>query len=227
MPLSDRDYMRPSPPPARRRGGFNISGFSINPIWVLIIINVVFWIATLISAKVTYPFGENHLIVADKFTYYLGLIPYYFTSRPWTIFTNMFIHQEFWHIFGNMLVLYFFGRAIYQLVGSNKFLLLYFVGGIIGNLLYILLGQPLSIAIGASGAVYAIAGALVVINPNARVLLWFFIPMPLWVVILLFFVLWSFIPGLGIAWQAHVGGLVVGLIAGYFFRRKLRYIVYR
>jgi len=126
-----------------------------------------------------------------------------------------------------MLVLYFFGRVIYRLVGTNKFLLVYFIGGIAGNLLYLVLGESLSVAIGASGAVYAIAGALVVINPNARVLLWFFIPMPLWVVVLLFFVLWSFIPGLGIAWQAHIGGLVVGLIAGYFFRKKLRYIVYR
>ena len=74
---------------------------------------------------------------------------------------------------------------------------------------------------------WAIAGVLVVMMPKLTVRLWFFIPMPLWVVIILFFVLWSFIPGLGIAWQAHIGGLVVGLIAGYFFRRKYRYIVYR
>jgi len=217
--------MRPSPPPARRAG--NYGGFILNPVLVLIVINFVFWIATMISAESRYPFGESGIIITDKFTYYLGLIPYYFTSRPWTIVTNMFIHLEFWHILGNMLVLYFFGRVIYRLVGTNKFLLVYFIGGIAGNLLYLVLGESLSVAIGASGAVYAIAGALVVINPNARVLLWFFIPMPLWVVVLLFFVLWSFIPGLGIAWQAHIGGLVVGLIAGYFFRKKLRYIVYR
>jgi membrane associated rhomboid family serine protease len=61
--------------------------------------------------------------------------------------------------------------------------------------------------------------------PRLTVRLYFFIPMPLWVVVLVFFVIWSFIPG--VAWQAHIGGLVVGLIAGYFFRRKLRYIVYR
>ena len=212
MPLSDRDYMRSSPPPGRRRVGFSTGGFSLNPVLVLIVINFVFFIATMI----------NKDILVN-----LGVIPAVFTERPWTVLTAMFVHSGFWHLFGNMITLYFFGRAVYQLVGSNKFLLVYFVGGVVGNLLYVLLGEPLSIAVGASGAVYAIAGALVVMVPRLTVRLWFFIPMPLWVVILLFFVLWSFIPGMGIAWQAHVGGLVVGLIAGYFFRRKIPYIIYR
>jgi membrane associated rhomboid family serine protease len=187
-------------------------GFNLNPVLVIIVINFVFYIATLINSDILVN---------------LGVIPAIFTERPWTVLTAMFVHSGFWHIFGNMLVLYFFGRAIYQLVGSNKFLLVYFIGGVVGNLLYVLIADPLSIAVGASGAVYAIAGVLVVLNPNTRVLLWFFIPMPLWVVVLIFFVLWSFIPGLGIAWQAHIGGLVVGLIAGYFFRRKYRIIIYR
>ena len=208
MPLSDRDYMRPSPPPQRVSRDYG--GFMLNPVLVLVVINFVFFIATLI---------RNDLITN------LGLIPVVFTERPWTILSAMFIHSGFWHIFANMITLFFFGRAIYQLVGSNKFLLVYFVGGLVGNLLYVLLGEPYSIAVGASGAVYAIAGALVVIMPRLTVRLYFFIPMPLWVVVLFFFVIWSFIPG--VAWQAHIGGLVVGLIAGYFFRRQLGYVVYR
>jgi membrane associated rhomboid family serine protease len=210
LPLSDRDYMRPSPPPARKPR--NNAGFNINPVLVIVVINFVFYIATVINSSILVN---------------LGVIPAYFLERPWTVLTAMFIHSGFLHILFNMITLYFFGRAVYQLVGSNKFLLVYFVGGIAGNLLYVLLGEPYSIAVGASGAVYAIAGALVVIVPKLTVRLYFFIPMPLWVVILIFFVAWSFIPGLGIAWQAHVGGLVVGLVAGYFFRKKLRYIVYR
>jgi membrane associated rhomboid family serine protease len=153
----------------------------------------------------------------------------------------MFVHAEFWHILFNMITLFFFGRVIYQLVGTGRFLLVYFVGGIVGNFLFIwLAGSPIGItstgaeiypiAIGASGAVYALAGALVVMMPTLRVAIWGVLPMPLWVVILLFFVLWS-IPSIvsessNIAWQAHLGGLVVGLAAGFYFRKKYRVILY-
>ena len=139
----------------------------------------------------------------------------------------MFAHAGIGHFIGNMLVLFFFGRFLTMLVGQNRFLWVYFGGGILGNILYILLGEPLSIAVGASGAVYALAGALVVMMPKLRVYLYFIVPMPLWVVVLIFFVLWSFIPGLNIAWQAHIGGLLVGVIAGYLFRKSGRYYYYR
>jgi membrane associated rhomboid family serine protease len=216
--------MRPSRPDrgyGRRGSSLN---FSLSPVILIIIANLIFYIATLVAGEGTFPLGNRLIFVGDKFTYYLGLIPYYFVERPWTILTAMFIHAGFWHLFGNMIVLFFFGRAVYQLVGQNKFLLVYFIGGIAGNLLYLWLGEDFSIAIGASGAVYAVAGALVVMAPNIRVLLYFIIPMPLWVVVLIFFVVWSFIPG--VAWQGHIGGLVVGLVFGYFFRKRGRYYVY-
>jgi membrane associated rhomboid family serine protease len=207
--------MKPSPPPRRRiwTGGSN-KGFFQDPVLVIIAINLIVFIAAL--TKKVY-------LVTN-----LGLSPSLFTEKPWTILTNMFVHVEFWHIFGNMVTLFFFGRVVYQLVGSKRFLLVYFVGGILGNIIYIWLGAPNSIAIGASGAIYAIAGALVMMMPNMRVAIWGVIPMPLWAVVLLFFALWSipnFIPG--IAWQAHLGGLAAGLIAGFFFRRRMRYVSYR
>jgi membrane associated rhomboid family serine protease len=207
--------MKPSPPPRRRiwTGGGHGSFFQ-DPVLVIIAINLIVFIAAL--TKKVY-------LVTN-----LGLSPSLFTEKPWTILTNMFVHVEFWHIFGNMVTLFFFGRVVYQLVGSKRFLLVYFVGGILGNIIYIWLGVPQSIAIGASGAIYAIAGALVMMMPNMRVAIWGVIPMPLWAVVLLFFVLWSipnFIPG--IAWQAHLGGLAAGLIAGFFFRRRMRYVSYR
>jgi membrane associated rhomboid family serine protease len=207
VPLSDRDYMKPSSRPTRQNRGFRNSG--LNPIWILIGINLIVFIAARIN---------------DNVVMQLGLVPSLLGQRPWTIVTNMFVHYDIWHIFGNMITLYYFGRVLTQLVGQNKFLLLYFGGGILGNILYILLGEPLSIAIGASGAVYAIAGALVVMMPTMRVAIWGILPMPLWLVIILFFILWSFVPG--IAWQAHVGGLVAGLIAGYFFRKRMLPLIY-
>lgn len=213
--------MKPRPQPRRRvwTGGGD-GDILLNPVYIIIIVNLVIFFASL---------ARYNDIVAN-----LGLSPSLFTQKPWTIITNMFVHAGFWHIFGNMITLFFFGRAIYQLIGSRWFLLLYFGGGIVGNLLYIWLGTPFSVAIGASGAIYTLAGALVVIMPNMRVAVWGILPMPLWTVILVFFVIWS-IPGVfsdvagqsQVAWQAHLGGLVTGLIAGYFFRRRRRFIYYR
>ena len=160
----------------------------------------------------------------------LGLVPAVFLDRPWTIVTNMFVHAGFFHLFVNMITLFFFGTFLARLVGQNKFLLLYFGGGILGNIFYILLGEPISIAVGASGAVFALAGALVVMMPNLRVLIWGIIPARLWVAVLIFFVFLS-LPFIAeafrIAWQAHLGGLIAGLIAGYFFRRQQRYYYIR
>jgi membrane associated rhomboid family serine protease len=214
MPLSDRDYMKPQQPPPRQRiwtGG--TGGFLQNPVYIIIIINLIIWIGSFVNS--------------DKLLYYFGLIPSIFTEHPWMIVTNMFVHVSFWHIFGNMITLFFFGGVIYRLLGAKWFLLLYFVAGIAGNGVYLWLGDPYSVAIGASGAIYGIAGALVVMMPNMRVALWGILPMPLWAFVAIFLVLWSipyFIPGIG--WQAHLGGLVVGLIAGFYFRRSRRYIYF-
>ena len=180
-------------------------GFRMSPVFFLIILNLVFFVATIISRDLIF---------------FLGLKPAAFLSKPWTIVTSMFIHGGFGHIFGNMITLFFFGSYLSRLVGDGRFLITYLGGGILGGILFILLGSPLSIAIGASGAVYAVAGAMVMLRPNLRVLLYFIVPMPLWVVITVFFVVFSFIPG--IAWQAHLGGLIFGLIAGYLFRKRER-----
>ena len=153
-----------TPAPVRRSWGYrSYYGFGNNPIWIIIGANFLMFVATLIAPK---------LILL------LGLQPAGFLDRPWTIVTNMFIHAGFWHLFGNMVTLFFFGRALIMLVGQNRFLLVYFFGGILGNIFYLVialftpLGEPLSIAVGASGAVYAVAGALVMLRPNIRVLLY-------------------------------------------------------
>jgi membrane associated rhomboid family serine protease len=212
VPISDRDYMKPSSRPVRRsRGPGGYEWFTQNPVLVIIVINIMFFLATSIASG---------LIVT------LGLAPSLFLHRPWTIITSLFVHEGFGHIFGNMLTLFFFGRVLYQIVGQNKFLAVYFIGGILGNVAFMLFNMSsMSLVIGASGAVYAVAGALVVLMPNMRVMMWFIAPMPLWVVVLIFFVLWSFIPG--VAWQAHMGGLATGLVAGYIFRKSGRYNSYR
>jgi len=181
--------------------------FSRNPIWIIIAINLLMLIAALI-----YP----RLILL------LGLMPELFPSRPWTILTSIFIHSGPWHFFANMLTLYFFGSYLSRLVGDGKLLIVYFVGGIFGNILYILMGEPLSIVVGASGAVFALGGALAVMRPKLKVIVFPIpVPIPLWIAVIGSFVILSFLPF--VAWQAHLGGLIIGLIAGYIFRKSERY----
>ncbi|MBA7676273.1 hypothetical protein ES703_84514 [subsurface metagenome] len=183
---------------------------SLNPVWILIALNVILFVVALATPSLIMSFG---------------LAPAGFAERPWTILTSLFLHGSFGHILGNMITLYFFGKYLRLLVGSSKFLLVYFIGGILGGILYILLAPPLSIAIGASGAVFALGGALAVMRPKLRVLVFPVpVPMPLWVAVIGGFVIISFLPN--VAWQAHLGGLAFGVIGGYFFRRKERLVSY-
>ena len=141
-------------------------------------------------------------------------------SNYWAILTAMFVHANFLHIFGNMVTLYFFGIFCLQLIDEKWFWLVYFIGGIFGNVLYLFIGPTNSAVVGASGAIFAIGGIIAMMRPTQKVLLYFIIPMPLWVAIGIAFLLTVFIPG--VAWQAHLGGLLVGLIGGFFFRQRER-----
>jgi len=178
--------------------------FKLTPIWVLIALNFLFFIAT---------------AIAPELIFLLGLQPASFLHRPWTIVTSLFIHSGLWHIIANMLTLYFFGTYLSRLVGESKLLIAYFCGGIAGSVLFVFLAPPYSIAIGASGAVFALGGALAVMRPKLRVFVFPIpVPLPLWSAVIGGFLIISLFPG--IAWQAHLGGLVFGLIAGYFFRKR-------
>ena len=174
---------------------------------VVMNVGVALWFALI-------PLSSKEVMLYD-----LALIPEQF--NPVALLTSMFMHAGFWHLFANMLTLFFFGSYFYQLVGTGRFLAVYFGGGILGNILYLLLGEPISIMVGASGAVFALGGALAIMRPKLRVFIFPIpIPMPLWVAVIGGFLIISFFPN--VAWQAHLGGLIFGLIAGYFFRRRER-----
>ena len=198
--------------------------FKLTPIWVLIAVNFLLFIVTIVWGK-DIIIIQGIPVLVYKAHYYLGLMPAAFWERLWTIVTNLFIHDGHWHIIANMLTLYFFGTYFMRLVGEIRFLTVYFGGGILGNILFILLGPPFSIAVGASGAVFALGGALAIMRPNLRVfIIPIPVPLPLWIAVIGGFVILSFFPK--IAWQAHLGGLLLGLIAGYFFKkRESRYFI--
>jgi membrane associated rhomboid family serine protease len=183
---------------------------NLNALWFLIALNVAIFIIELVVG------GEPINKVIDL----LGLTPYKLSQQPWTIISSMFVHGNIWHILLNMISLYFLGSFFIRAAGERSFLAVFFLGGLAGNALYILLAPPNVIGIGASGAIFAIGGALAVLVPRVPVYIFFIpVPMPLWVAIMIFF-LFSFLPR--IAWQAHLGGLLLGLIAGLILKRRRR-----
>ena len=179
---------------------------NLNALWFLIAVNALIFVITLVRPAE----------VAGS----LGLTPALLSQQPWTIISSMFVHGSFTHILFNMIGLYFLGSFLIRAVGERSFLTVFFLGGLAGNVLFILLADPFSTAVGASGAIYALGGALAILVPRAPVLIFPIpVPIPLWAAILIFLLL-SFLPG--IAWQAHLGGLFLGLVAGLVLRRRKR-----
>jgi len=180
---------------------------NLNVLWFLIALNVLIFVITLARPKEVIDF--------------LGLTPALLSQQPWTIISSMFVHGSFFHILFNMIALYFLGSFLIRTAGEKSFLAVFFLGGLAGNALYFLLGPPLITGVGASGGIFALAGALAVMVPRVPVLIIPIpVPMPLWLAIIIL-VLISFLFS-WIAWQAHIGGLFLGLIAGLTFRRRRR-----
>ena len=182
------------------------SRYITSSVLVLIAVNVLLYIATLADPDLIYT---------------LGLQPSTWMERPWTLLTNLFIHGGLWHLAANMITLFFFGKYLSMTVGEARFLIVYFLGGIIGNFFFILLGPSNTLVIGASGAVFAVGGAFTLLAPKMKVFVFPIpVPLPLWVAVIGGFIILSFLPF--VAWEAHLGGLLVGLAAGYFFKKRQR-----
>ena len=179
---------------------------------VLIGLNLIFFIA---------------LLFKDSLITVFALQPSTWTEHPWAVLTSIFTHQRFWHILANMFTLFFLGSYLNNMIGDKKFLAIYFIGGIIGSFFFILFAlytpvrDPDDWVIGASGAVFAVAGALTALAPRFKVMVFPIpAPIPLWIAILGGFLLMSILPG--VAWEAHLGGLLVGLIAGFIIKKRRR-----
>lgn len=179
----------------------------------------------------------------EALIYQFALIPSSFVSNltlgdVTDIFTSMFMHAGFAHIGGNMLYLWIFGDNVEDSMGPGKYLFFYLIGGIVASLTHILINPDSQIpTVGASGAIAAVLGAYLVLYPQSKVLtiipLGFFIRLtllPASIVLILWFVL-QFFSGLlsfggpdvgGVAFWAHIGGFISGLILGKVFSGKRR-----
>jgi len=185
------------------------------PIIVIIILNVLIYLGVNIAAYS----GTNIIPYLGLYGSWSGLM-----ARPWTLVTYMFTQADFMHLLTNMLTLYFFGSFLNRVAGERNFLLIYFAGGIIGGLFVLLLSSPYVPTIGASGAVFALGGALAIVAPKVSVFIFPIpVPMPLWVAVAIGFLI--LLPLSFVSWQGHLGGLVFGLLAGLYLRHRLRIAV--
>ena len=156
--------------------------------------------------------------------YYLAFYPGYVSVYPWMFVTSIFLHADLSHLFFNMMALFFFGTYLERMIGRKSFLVLFLVSGVIGNLGYLFTASdPLTPAIGASGAIYGVVGTLAVLAPLLMIFIYGIIPLPMFVTAILWTLLdlvGLFTPS-GIAHGAHLGGMVVGVIYGLYLRYPL------
>jgi len=141
-----------------------------------------------------------------------------FFSRPWTIVTYIFLHGSFQHLFYNMLALGMFGSVLEKIIGGKRFLITFFVSGIIAGIGSIIF---YTYSIGASGAIYGIMGALAVLRPRMTVFIGF-AAMPMSLAVIFWAagdLLGLFSPTSLIAHAAHLFGLVFGLVYGIYLRK--------
>jgi membrane associated rhomboid family serine protease len=183
--------------------------------------------------------GQGHQAL-NGLMYQFGVVPLHF-ERALTagstaslaglflpILTSMFLHASWLHIIGNMWVLWIFGDNIEDYLGHFTYLLFYLVSGFAAAVAHILLNAGSNVpSVGASGAIAGVMGAYFVLYPRARVLIWFppifFFHLPAWLVLGYWFFV-QFLSGAatsiaetsqtsgGIAFWAHVGGFVAGIV---------------
>jgi len=173
----------------------------------------------------------------NRFVYIYGLVParysipqitsYFTTSQQlFSLLSFMFLHGGFWHLLGNMWSLYIFGDNIEDRLGPLRYLVFYLLCGITSGFSHLIINLHSNIpTIGASGAIAGVMGAYLILYPNAKILtlipiifIPWFIEIPAFFFLGLWFV-FQFISAAGshggiggIAWWAHIGGFIFGII---------------
>lgn len=188
----------------------------------LMVANILVFVGLALSGVSLDAFYAEWGLVPERFLSHLGL------GEALTVFTSMFLHGGVWHLLGNLVFLYFFGRLVEPRIGSRRFGLLYAASGLLAAAAQIAI-DPGSLVpmIGASGAISGALGAAVLLAPRERVTLLtpFTLFIPITMRIATFGALWlglQFFGVLGatggIAFMAHLGGFA----GGWLFTRALQ-----
>lgn len=169
---------------------------------ILLGINVAVFVAVLANSALV-----DDLVLLGRANFYYGGPPEGIAEGQWyRLVTSMFLHQEVWHIAFNMLGLWWLGGPLEAALGRARFLALYMLSGLAGSALTYWLAEPNQPSLGASGAIFGLLGATAVLmrrlNYDMR---------PVFALLAINLVI-TFNPWGGIAWQAHVGGLIAGTL---------------
>jgi rhomboid family protein len=187
----------------------------------------------------------------NRLVFLFGVVPARYASVPSLvhggaagffvpIFASMFLHGGWLHLIGNMLFLFVFGRSIEDRYGHLKFLVLYFLSGFGAAIIHIILNSGSAVpTIGASGAIAGVLGAYAICYPRARITTLIFLVFFFWRVeipalfLLGYWFLIQFVTGYqmlaiqtatggGVAWWAHVGGFLTGVLLVIVLRPRRR-----
>ena len=178
------------------------------------------------TGQLFYSYGliPSVLMGYDHLPMDLYVVPAYIT-----IFSSMFMHGGFMHIIGNMLYMWIFADNIEDDLGSTKFIIFYLLSGIGAAMTQVLMDTHSQVPmVGASGAIGGVLGAYLINHTNARVLVLipfgFFsqlIKIRALYVLGFWFILQFISQGGGVAYAAHIGGFVSGIILILFFNKKI------
>jgi len=205
---------------------------------ILIIVNIIVFLPLLYSTF--FPEDTKVSLFAKSLQNNFAMVPAEILQRRnlYTLFTSMFLHADIFHIGGNMLFLYVFGDNVEDAFGHFRYLLFYFVCGVAADFTHILslsLTMPSELAIptlGASGAISGVMGAYILLYPRARIrtlILAYFIAvvsipavyfLGFWFLLQLLYT-WLDMGG-GVAYWAHIGGFIAGMVLALTVRSRIK-----
>ena len=139
-------------------------------------------------------------------------------SRPWILFTAIFLHANVTHLVFNGFALLMFGSILEEIIGSRRFVAVFVVAALVSS---VASAFKYPSVLGASGAIFGILGALTVLRPNMTVWV-YYLPMPMYIAAAVWAItdLFGFIVPTNVANAGHLAGLAAGIIAGFLIRGR-------
>lgn len=186
---------------------YRLSWYPLSPTRILLIINILVYAGTSIVSGSYLQISQEVLLSVGQANYLV------LRGYVWQIFTSIFVHVNLIHLLGNMLFLMIFGIGAEVLYGRRQYLIIYFSSGLFGSLLSLLIGID-AVSAGASGAIFGLFGADTIYSErlDARAIL-------ITLIYSLYFLMLNI--GVNVNVYAHAGGLLIGLLLGYRYAKKI------